>query len=313
MKNILILLLVVLLAASGVCCGEVNTVILKEAEDVMRNTYSLIAVNPDAPFADADGKAVKDVAVNTAGADALIQFLLSETGLSLADNYGTAEYGQQLFRALEDAPVYTGGIAPASEETRLIRLSTTTSVNDSGLLGELLPAFEAAYGCRVEVHSAGTGKAINAAKFGNADLILVHSRSQEEAFIADGFGRIVNGFVSPRVSFIYNYFVLCGPADDPAGAAAAETVPEAFRAIADGEFTFISRGDASGTHTKELSLWPEELGISYDAQSFRDYADWYISANNGMGICLVMAETMGAYILTDKGTFLAFAANNGRM
>lgn len=291
----------------------VDTCILKEADDKMLNTYSVLAVNPDAPFVDADGNPVTDVAVNTAGADALYQWLVSQEALDMAGDYGVQEYNANLFYVREDAPVYTGTIAPATEETRTIRLSTTTSVNDSGLLGVLLPVFEAEYGYSVEVYSAGTGKSINNAKMGNADLILVHSKSQEEAFIEEGFARVVDGFEKERVSFIYNYFVLCGPSADPAGVAEAASVLDAFAAIADGKYTFISRGDASGTHTKELSLWPESLGITKEAESFAGYADWYVSANTGMGSCLVMAEEMGAYILTDKATFLTFVANDGVM
>lgn len=291
----------------------VDTRILKEADDMMLNTYTLIAVDPEAPFTDADGNAVSDVAVNTAGADALTHWLLSQEALDLAGDYGVAEYGEHLFYVKDDAPVYTGEIAAATEETKTIRLSTTTSVKDSGLLGYLLPVFESAYGYTVEVQSAGTGKAINAAKFGNADLILVHAKSQEEAFVADGFARVVDGFEAERISFLYNYFVLCGPSADPAGVSGCDSVADAFAAIADGKYAFVSRGDASGTHTKELSLWPEDLGITTEAESFADYTDWYVSANAGMGACLVMAEEMGAYILTDKATFLTFVANNGVM
>ena len=291
----------------------VDTCILKEADDKMLNTYTAIAVNPEAPFTDADGNAVSDVAVNTAGADALIQWLLSQEALDMAGEYGVAEYGEHLFYVKDNAPVYAGEIAPATEETKVIRLSTTTSVKDSGLLSYLLPAFEAAYGYTVEVQSAGTGKSINNAKMGNADLILVHSKKQEEAFIEGGFARIVPGFEAERVSFIYNYYVLCGPTADPAGVAAAASVKDAFAAIADGKFTFVSRGDGSGTHTKEVSLWPEALGITADAATFADYTEWYVSANTGMGACLVMAEEMGAYILTDKATFLTFVANDGVM
>lgn len=291
----------------------VDTCILKEADDKMLNTYSVLAVNPDAPFVDADGNAVSDVAINTHGATALYQWLVSQEALDMAGAYGVAEYGSNLFYVLENAPVYTGEIAAATEETKVIRLSTTTSVNDSGLLGHLLPAFEAKYGYTVEVYSAGTGKSINNAKMGNADMILVHSKKQEEAFIEAGFARIVDGFEAQRVSFIYNYFVLCGPSADPAGAASAASVVDAFAAIADGKYPFVSRGDASGTHTKEISLWPEALGITAEAESFAAYTDWYVSANTGMGACLVMAEEMGAYILTDKATFLTFVANDGVM
>ena len=291
----------------------VDTMILMEADDNMINNYTLLAVNPEAPFVDADGNAVEDVALNTVGAAALINWLLSEEGEAAAADYGFAEYGEYLFYLKEDRPVSTADIPEATEETKLIRLSTTTSVNDSGLLGSLLPMFEEKYGYEVEVYSAGTGKAIANAKMGNADLILVHSKKQEEAFVADGFACVLDGMESERLTYMYNYFVLCGPSADPAGVKDAEDVLAAFKAIADGKFTFVSRGDGSGTHTKELSLWPEELGITAEAESFKDYTDWYVSANTGMGACLVMAEQMGAYILTDKATFLTFLANDGVM
>ena len=291
----------------------VDTCILMEADDNMLNTYSVLAVNPEAPFVDADGNAVADVAVNTAGADAFYQWLVSQEALDMAGAFGVEEYGSNLFYVKEDAPVYTGEIAAATEETKVIRLSTTTSVNDSGLLGKLIPEFENKYGYTVEVYSAGTGKSINNAKMGNADLILVHSKKQEEDFIEAGFARVVEGFEAERVSFLYNYYVLCGPSADPAGVAAAASVKDAFAAIAEGKFTFVSRGDNSGTHTKEISLWPEDLAITAEADSFAAYTEWYVSANTGMGACLVMAEEMGAYILTDKATFLTFVANDGIM
>ena len=291
----------------------VDTTILMEADNDMLNTYSVLAVNPEAPFVDADGNAVADVTVNTAGADALYQWLVSQEALDMAGAYGVAEYGSNLFYVKEDAPVYAGEIAAATEETKVIRLSTTTSVNDSGLLGKLLPEFEAKYGYTVEVYSAGTGKSINNAKMGNADLILVHSKKQEEAFIEAGFARVVEGFEAERTSFIYNYYVLCGPSADPAGVQAAASVKDAFAAIAAGGHAFVSRGDNSGTHTKELALWPADLAITAEAESFAGYTEWYVSANTGMGACLVMAEEMGAYILTDKATFLTFVANDGVM
>ena len=287
----------------------VDTGILMEADKDMLNTYTVIAVNPEAPFEDADGNAVSDVYVNTAGADALIKWLLSEEALTLASQFGMGD--QFLFYILDGAPKYEGEIPAATEETKAIRLSTTTSVKDSGLWGILEPAFEEKYGYELDIASAGTGKAIAAAKAGNADLILVHSKKQEEAFVEAGFGRIVEGFEAERISFLYNYFVLCGPSADPAGVKNAASVKDAFAAIAEGKYTFISRGDNSGTHTKEIALWPEDLGIAVEAESFADYTEWYISANTGMGACLVMAEQMGAYILTDKATFLTFQANDG--
>jgi len=300
-------------AESAQPVSAVDLTILKETDDKMLNTYTLLAVNPDAPFTDADGNTVSDVSINTSGAAALIQWFLSDEGLNAAAEYGVAEYGDHLFYRRDDAPRYEGEIAAATDETRTIRFSTTTSVNDSGLLQALLPVFEAEYGYNVEVQSAGTGKAIAAAKYGNADLILVHAKSQEEAFVKEGFSYALDGFESERLSFLYNYFVLCGPSDDPAGVADCANVGDAFASIAEGKHPFISRGDGSGTHTKELSLWPEALGITEDANTFADYTDWYTSANAGMGACLVMAEELHAYILTDKATFLTFTANGGIM
>ena len=326
MKKLLSLLLVfvIVLALAPCACFAadaaaeedafvVDTCILKEADDNMINNYTLLAVNPEAPFVDADENPVTDVQLNTVGAAALINWLLSEEGEELAANYGFEEYGEYLFYLKEDRPVSEAEIPEATDETKLIRLSTTTSVNDSGLLGYLLPIFEEKYGYEVEVYSAGTGKSIANAKMGNADLILVHAKKQEEAFVEDGFAYVLDGMDAERMTYMYNYFVLCGPSEDPAGVKDAEDVKAAFQAIADGKYTFISRGDGSGTHTKEISLWPEDLGITAEAESFKDYTDWYISANTGMGACLVMAEEMGAYILTDKATFLTFVANDGVM
>ena len=329
MKRLVTLLLAMLMVFSLCACStdkpeaaetpaptesvsKVDTCILIEEDENMINNYSLLAVNPDAPFTDADGNAVTDVKINTVGAQALIEWMLSEASELIA-GYGVEEYGDKLFYLKDDAPKYDGKIAAANDETKLIRLSTTTSVNDSGLLDYLLPVFEKEYGYKVEVQSAGTGKAITAAKYGNADLILVHSKKQEEAFVSEGFSYTLPGFDSERLCFMYNYFVLCGPSDDPAGVKDCDSVLDAFAKIADGKYKFISRGDNSGTHTKELSLWPESLGISAEPESFADYTDWYTSANAGMGACLVMAEQMHAYILTDKATFLTFAANNGVM
>ena len=290
--------------------SSVKTVILKEEDDDMKNTYTLIAVAESAPFVDENGNPVSDVKINTTGAKCLIAWLLSKEGKDLCAKYGEEEYGQPLFSIIEDGPSFEGEIAKATDETKKIRLSTTTSVNDSGLLGAILPVFEDKYGYEVEVQSAGTGLAIAAAEAGNADLILVHAKAKEEEFVAKGFAYVPELFETERLSFMYNYFVLCGPEEDPAKVADAATVKDAFAAIAEGKHKFISRGDGSGTHTKELSLWPEDLGITEDPESFADYTDWYISANAGMGACLVMAEEQGAYILTDKATYLTFM-NNG--
>lgn len=185
-----------------------------------------------------------------------------------------------------------------SEETTVeapanptIRISTTTSVNDSGLLPAILPVFEQKTGYKVEVQSAGTGAAIQKAKDGNADLILVHSKASEEAFVEEGYGL-------ERLPFMFNYFVVVGPKDDPAGIKDCENAAAAFAKIASTESKFISRGDESGTHKAELKIWGDSTP---DAAADK----WYISAGQGMGACLTMANEQNAYCLTDKATFLA--------
>lgn len=177
-------------------------------------------------------------------------------------------------------------------ENPVIRLATTTSVNDSGLLPYLLPAFEAKTGYKVEVASAGTGVAIGYAKSGDADLLLVHSKAQEETFIEEGYAS------TERLSFMYNYFVIAGPADDPAAIADKETAADAFKAIAEAKAPFASRGDNSGTHNKETGIW-EKAEIDPSAE------EWYNSLGSGMGDTLTKANELGAYVLTDKATFLS--------
>ncbi len=187
-----------------------------------------------------------------------------------------------------------GNETPDTPANSVIRMSTTTSVNDSGLLPYLLPVFEEATGYTVEVQSAGTGAAIQKAVDGNADLILVHAKASEETFIADGYG-------VERIPFMYNYFVVVGPADDSAGIKDSANAAEAFEKIEEAEAPFISRGDDSGTHKAELKIWGDDVPEADD--------EWYISAGQGMGACLTMASEKGAYCLTDKATFLSNKAD----
>ena len=181
-------------------------------------------------------------------------------------------------------------------ENPVIRLATTTSVNDSGLLPYLLPTFEAKTGYTVEVESAGTGIAIGYAKSGDADLLLVHSKKQEEAFIEEGYAS------TERLSFMYNYFVIVGPADDPAGIGELDSAADCFKAIAEAKAGFASRGDNSGTHNKETGIW-EAAEIDPSAE------DWYLSVGSGMGDTLTKANEMKVYTLTDKATFLSMKAS----
>ena len=194
-----------------------------------------------------------------------------------------------------DTPAQTSAAADVqAPENPVIRLSTTTSVNDSGLLPYLLPVFEQETGYKVEVQSAGTGAAIQKAEDGNADLILVHAKASEEDFIEKGFG-------VERLPFMYNYFVVVGPKDDPAGIKDSADAATAFGKIRDTQNKFVSRGDESGTHKAELKIWGDNApDAAADA--------WYISAGQGMGACLSMASEQQAYCLTDKATFLSMQA-----
>lgn len=169
-------------------------------------------------------------------------------------------------------------------------LATTTSTYDSGLLDAILPAFERANGVRVKVIAVGTGQALKLGQDGNADVVLVHARAQEDQFVAEGWG-------VDRRDVMYNDFVLVGPNQDPAGVKGMATAADAFKAIAARQATFASRGDESGTHTKEKSIW-KRAGIE-------PKGDWYNSLGQGMGDTLIFANEKGAYTITDRATYLA--------
>ncbi|MDL2327293.1 substrate-binding domain-containing protein [Ruminococcaceae bacterium OttesenSCG-928-A11] len=193
----------------------------------------------------------------------------------------------------EAASVPVPDSTPEAPANPVIRLSTTTSVNDSGLLPYLQPYFEEDTGYTLEVTSAGTGAAIEKGRTGDADALLVHAKASEEEFISEGYA-------PERIPFMYNFFVILGPENDPAGVADAANATEAFKAIADGGYTFISRGDDSGTHKAELKIW-EAAGIEPNPES----DTWYVSAGDGMGACINMASEQQAYVLSDKATYLS--------
>lgn len=193
------------------------------------------------------------------------------------------------------APTATA-VPPTSAPPAKLRLATTTSTADSGLLDAILPDFESRYNATVEVIAVGTGQAIELGTKGDVDVVLVHSRSREDKFVADGFG--VN-----RLDVMYNDFVVVGPSTDPAGLAALATAKEAFAQLAAQSAAFASRGDDSGTHTKEKSIWTS-AGITPTVDS-----GWYFSLGQGMGETLLFADEKLAYTLTDRGTWLAQKAN----
>ncbi|MDH7597397.1 MAG: substrate-binding domain-containing protein [Methanothrix sp.] len=179
-----------------------------------------------------------------------------------------------------------------------LRIATTTSLYDTGLLNALESRFEEEYGIEVDIISGGTGFALEQGRRGDVDLLLVHDKEREREFIADGYG-------TERRCFAYNYFYIVGPAEDPAGIK-GRNASEAFRRIAEaGEknpnVQFVSRGDNSGTHARERLLW-KSAGIEPAGR-------WYLESGQGMGATLIMADEKSAYTLTDMSTYMAFAGN----
>lgn len=179
---------------------------------------------------------------------------------------------------------------PTSEEPQHLILATTTSVEDSGLMPYILPDFEQKFNADVSVIAVGTGQALAIGEAGDADALIVHAPEREAQFLTNGHG-------IERDEFAYNDFIIIGPADDPANIREATSAREAFTKIAEAQVTFVSRGDESGTHIKEREIW-ESTGIDPEG-------DWYFSAGQGMGTTLTMTEQLGAYTLTDHGTYLS--------
>jgi tungstate transport system substrate-binding protein len=195
-------------------------------------------------------------------------------------------------------PDSTGGSSEESAQSGRLILATTTSTYDSGLLDAILPDFEEQSGLSVEVVAVGTGQALALGEQGDADVLLVHARAREDAFMDEGHG-------VRREDVMYNDFVILGSADDPAGIAGMSSAEEAFAAIAGAEELFISRGDDSGTHTKEKEIW--------EAAGIEPAGDWYRSIGQGMGATLTMANEEQAYTLSDRGTYLSRALEDDFM
>ena len=182
----------------------------------------------------------------------------------------------------------------AVAQGKSIVVASTTSTQDSGLFGYLLPLFKAKTGIDVKVVAQGTGQALDTARRGDADVVFVHARSAEEKFLAEGFG-------VKRYPVMYNDFVLIGPRSDPAGIKGTKDIVAALKTIKSKGIAFISRGDRSGTHIAELNLW-KVAGIDIAA----DKGPWYKEIGQGMGAALNTASAANAYVLSDRGTWLAF-------
>ena len=182
----------------------------------------------------------------------------------------------------------------AQAQDRYITVASTTSTEQSGLFGYLLPIFAAKTGIRVRVVALGTGQALDLARRGDADVVFVHAQAAEEKFLAEGHA-------VKRQPVMYNDFVLIGPKDDPAGVARSSDILDALKRIEAAQAPFVSRGDRSGTHMAELDLW-RAAGIDLD----RVKGPWYRDTGQGMGPALNTAASMNAYLLADRGTWLAF-------
>jgi tungstate transport system substrate-binding protein len=185
-------------------------------------------------------------------------------------------------------------IPAASAQDKSIIVSSTTSTQDSGLFGHILPLFKAKTGITVKVLAQGTGQALDTGRRGDADVVFVHAKSAEEKFLSEGQG-------VKRYPVMYNDFVLVGPKSDPAGVKGTKDIVAALKAIKDKSAPFISRGDRSGTHIAELNLW-KAAGIDIE----KDKGAWYKAIGQGMGAALNTASASNSYVLTDRGTWLSF-------
>jgi tungstate transport system substrate-binding protein len=184
--------------------------------------------------------------------------------------------------------------SPALAQDKSIVVASTTSTQDSGLFGHILPLFKAKSGIDVKVVAQGTGQALDTGRRGDADVVFVHAKPQEEKFVADGAG-------VKRIPVMYNDFVLIGPKSDAAGIKGMTDVTQALQAIKAKGAPFISRGDRSGTHAAELELW-KTAGIDIG----KDKGPWYKEIGQGMGAALNTASAANAYVLADRGTWLSF-------
>ena len=187
-----------------------------------------------------------------------------------------------------------GGVSPLYAQDKSIVVASTTSTQDSGLFGHLLPLFTAKTGIQVKVIAQGTGQALDTARRGDADVVFVHAKAQEEKFVADGFG-------VKRFDVMYNDFIVVGPNNDPAGIKGSMDVVAALGAISAKAAPFVSRGDRSGTHLAELELW-KQAGVDVAAAK----GAWYREIGQGMGAALNTANAMSAYVLSDRGTWISF-------
>jgi tungstate transport system substrate-binding protein len=185
-------------------------------------------------------------------------------------------------------------IAQDKSQDKSIVVASTTSTQDSGIFGHILPLFEAKTGIQVKVIAQGTGQALDTGRRGDADVVFVHARAAEEKFLSEGFG-------VKRFPVMYNDFIMVGPKSDPAGVAGTKDIVAALKALKARQIPFVSRGDRSGTHQAELALW-KTAGIDIANEK----GPWYREIGQGMGATLNTAGAMGAYTISDRGTWISF-------
>ena len=227
----------------------------------------------------------------------LLTAFTSFTGCSSDEEPGATS--ETIKQGSEEAKTY-----PLHDPLVRFKIATTTSLYDTGLWYHLEPIFEEFANVEMDIVYAGTGIALEYGRRGDVDAIIVHDRAREDQFIADGYG--IN-----RRNFAYNFFLIAGPADDPAGIAGLSAA-DAYRKLYDegmkGNISFISRGDDSGTHAKEKLIWSQ---AGFDYEEVRNSGDWYIEAGKGMGPTLLMANEIQAYTMADISTFLAYKLKSG--
>ena len=271
-------------------------IVYESNEDILRNTYSVILVNPE-----------KHPDTKLAAAAEFAKWLISKDGQEAIASYEvanttlfTASYNES---SLSSEEKWFWGNVTIGKASGKIILATTTSTRDSGLLDFLLPKFYEVSKVRINIVALGTGAALDTAKQGNADLVMVHAKSLELEFVKEGHG-------IHRVEFMYNTFVLLGSESDPAGVRNATSIVEAFQLIYSSRSIFISRGDNSGTNVKELAIWSlANVTISPTDTTWASQNKWYIESGQGMSATIRIAIEKGAYTLSDKSTWIFYTSS----
>ncbi|MHA2089721.1 MAG: substrate-binding domain-containing protein [Candidatus Kariarchaeaceae archaeon] len=306
-KALVVLLISIFVVSTGLAIWYISLkngyepkfTILFEGDPDLFNPYGIIVVNP----------AVHSH-VKLQPAAEFIKWLVSPVGQSQIEAYEllntqlfTPNANLTTISASEQAFWETISVGMTTETTT-VKLATTTSARDSGLLDKILPTFYEVSNIRIDVIALGTGAALDTAREGNVDLVLVHAREKEDEFIAEGFG-------IHRLDVMYNDFVIIGPDTDPALIFEASSVADAFKKISSTSSKFVSRGDNSGTHSKELVLWSlSSITINSADATWSEDNSWYIESGTGMSATISIAFELEGYTLTDRATWLKISSSS---